>query len=269
MFMGKNKISTSARSSIAVENGHINPSINKTPNVINRDETKRTSQQNTDHFLAQPQYGKTLNVPDTNVLQVLPVVTPAAPITPPRPAIMTTPKSSTTIAAKNSANDTLPLLLVTTVNDQQKPQTVTISNGQRLQLNGRLATIAPTKQRQQPAMPMMTNNHQIINEIIPKKPINNLPRTAVFCTTTRMKSQTIYLFIKVIFLGNMHPSSEQHQSILNNGNDTTNRHDSIDSHTSTDDGIDNWSSAPRLIIFFIFFKISSIFLCSFSESYRH
>jgi len=250
--MGKNKISTSPRSSVGVENGHIHPSPNKILNIINPDETKRTSQQSTNNFLAQPQYGKTLNVPDTNVLQVLPVVTPAAPITPPRPAIMTTPKSSTAMAAKNAANDTLPLLFVTTVNDQQKPQTVTIPNGQRLQLNGRLATIAPTKQRQQPTMPMMTNNHQMINETVPKKSMNNRPRTAVFCTTTRMKIQTIYLFIKIIYLENMHPSSEQHQSILNNGNDKTNRYDSIDSQNSFDDGIDNWSSAPRLIIFFSF-----------------
>jgi hypothetical protein len=50
----------------------------------------------------------------------------------------------------------------------------------------------------------------------------------------------------------MHPSSEQHQSILNNGNDKTNRYNSIDSHNSFDDGIDHWSSAPRLIIFFSF-----------------
>ncbi len=185
--MGKNKISTSNRSSLNVENG---PSVNKTPNLINLDEKKRISQQQqTDNFLAQPQYGKTLNVPDTNVLQVLPTVTPPAPITPQRPAIMTTPKS-----AKTSATDTLPLLLVTTVNDQQKPETVTVSNGRRLPVNGRLATIAPTKQRQQPPVPLITNNHQMISETIPKKPINNRPRTAVYVTSTRMKIK-LYLFI--------------------------------------------------------------------------
>ena len=47
MFLGKNKISTSGRPSVTVENGHIN---SKSPNLINPDETKRTSQQNPDAF---------------------------------------------------------------------------------------------------------------------------------------------------------------------------------------------------------------------------
>lgn len=188
--MSKNKISTSARSSIAIENGHINSSTIKPANLINFDETKRTSQQNTNNVLTQPQFGKTLNVPDTNVLQVLPTVTPAAPITPPRPAIMTTPKSAT--SARNSTNDTRPLLLVTTVNDQIKPQTVTMPNGRRLPINGRLATITPTQPRQQPTT-------QMINETIPKKPINNRPRTALYSPLTRMKNKTFFfIIIKII-----------------------------------------------------------------------
>jgi hypothetical protein len=55
----------------------------------------------------------------------------------------------------------------------------------------------------------------------------------------------------MINLGGPDQSPEQHQPLLsNNGNDTNGRQDSIDSHTSTDDGFelnDNWSSAPRLV----------------------
>ena len=116
MFLGKNKISISARSSDATENGQINAPVNKTPNLLNPDEKKRA-----DSFLTQPQYGKTLNVPNSNVLQVLPIITPAAPITPPRPAIMTTPKSSTA-NAKPPTTEIRPLLLVTATNTQQQPQ---------------------------------------------------------------------------------------------------------------------------------------------------
>lgn len=177
--MNKNKPSTSARSSFAIENGHINSSTIKSPN----DEIKRTSQQHTDNFHTPSQYGKTLSVPDTNVLSVLPTITPPAPINPPRPAIMTTPKSATT--AKTSTNDLRPTLLVTTVNDQQKPQTVTIPNGRKLPLNGRIATITPTKQRQQPNVPIITRSHQMINETIQKKPINTTrPRTALYIPAT-------------------------------------------------------------------------------------
>ena len=181
MFFGKNKISTSARSSVATENGQINSPVNKTPNLLHPEEKKRT-----DSFLAQPQYGKTLSVPSSNVLQVLPIVTPPAPITPPRPAIMTTPKSST-------ANTKLPpgeprsLLLVTTTNSQQQPQTVTVPNGRRLPVNGRLATMAPTKQRQLPASSMMNNKHQMINETAPKTYTNNRPRTALYFPPTSMQ----------------------------------------------------------------------------------
>jgi hypothetical protein len=186
MFLGKNKISTSAQSSLGVENGQINSSVNKPPNLINPDEKKRITQQLSDGLLPPPIYGKTLNVPDPNALQVLPIVTSPAPITPPRPAIMTTPKSSMA-NAKNIAPDIRPTLLVTTANDKLQPQTITVPNGRRLPVNGRLAIIAPTKQRQQPIVPVMTNNnHQMINEITPKKIINHRPRTAVYYSPTRM-----------------------------------------------------------------------------------
>jgi hypothetical protein len=46
-------------------------------------------------------------------------------------------------------------------------------------------------------------------------------------------------------------SPEQHQPLLaSSGNDTSSRHDSIDSHTSTDDGLgskDHWSTHTRLV----------------------
>jgi hypothetical protein len=245
MGLSKNKTAAAARSSVGIENGNLSPTANKTPNLINLDETKRTTPKTADNILSQPQYGKTLNVPDTNAVQALPIVTPAAPITPPRPAIMTTPKSATATTPKNPAAEIRPLLLVTAANDQKQPQTTTVPNSRRLPVNGRLALIAPTKPRQQS---IMTNNHQMINEITPKKHINDRPRTALYFTTptTRMKiKQFIYLFIEIIYLENSNQSSEQHQILLNNVNNPTNRHDSIGSHTSTDDGIDHWSVAPK------------------------
>ena len=180
MFFGKNKISTSPRASVGNENGQINSSANKTLNLITLDETKRASQQPPDPFLAPPHYGKTLNVPDSNVLQVLPSVTPAAPITPPRPAIMTTPRIA---QMKSLSNETKPGLLVTTTNNQQPPQTVTVPNGRRLPLNGRIATMTATKPRQQP---IANNNHQMVNETTSTK-----PRPAVYIPGKRRKIRLI------------------------------------------------------------------------------
>jgi len=252
MFLGKNKISSSPRSSVVIENGHINSTVNKTPNLINLNETKPTNQSQTDHFSVQSQYGKTLNVPNTKVLQVLPIVTPAAPINPPRTAIMTTPKSSTTTTAKNSSTETRPFLLITTINEQQQPKTITVPNDQRLPLNGRSTTIASTQQRQQPIVSMVTNNHQMINEKTPKKPINNRPRTALYLTSSRMKIKlSIDLLFDIMYLGNLDQSSEQYQPLLNNGNDS----------------MDDWSVAPRLVIFSFFENLFNLF--SFSESYHH
>ena len=202
IFLGKNKVSTSRRSSAAVENGHINP---RTSNLINLDETKRTNQQATESFPSHHQYGKTLNVPDlTSVLHVLPIATPPATLNPPRPAIMTTPKSSI-VSVKNPSTsmgslstENRPLLLVTTDNNQHQPQTSTVPNGRRLPLNGRMATAISTTQRQQPKLPT-NDNHQMINEATaqkmpPRKYINNRPRTALFFTSTRTKERR-YTFL--------------------------------------------------------------------------
>ncbi|UJR27700.1 hypothetical protein I4U23_008977 [Adineta vaga] len=247
LFLGKNKVSTSRRPSSGLENGHVINS--KGPNLINLDETKRTSQQTHDGFIIQHQYGTTLNVPDpTSVLHVLPIATSPAPLNAPRPAIMSTPKSSM-ICVKNpstaialSPTETRPLLLVTTENHQHRPQTITVPNERRLPLNGRMAPIISTKQRQQPKLPT-TNNHQMINEtttttttqkLPSKRYVNNRPRTALFFTSTRGPDQ----------------SPEQHQPLLSSSGNDISRHGSVDSHTSTDDGMgpnDNWSTAPRTI----------------------
>ena len=195
MFFGKNKIAVSVRSSLGVENGQINAPVNKPPSLVNLDDKTRVSQQNSDGLLSPPIYGKTLSVPDANVLQVLPIVTPPAPITPPRPAIMTTPKSATG-SAKNIATDIRPTLMVTAANDQLQPQTTTVPNSRRLPVNGRLATIAPTKPRQQPVTSIMTNsNHQMVNETTSKKTINHRPRTAVYYSTTRMIIEQYICFL--------------------------------------------------------------------------
>ena len=201
--MNKNKISTSRRPSAGVENGHI---ATKPPNVMHLDETKRANQQTTDPFHAPQQYGKTLSVPDpTNVLHALPLATPAAPLNPPRPAIMSTPKSSM-ISLKNpstsiglSPAESRPLLLVTTDNDQTQPQTTTVPNGRRLPLNGRMQAVMKTKQRQQSAVPT-TDEHQMINETTlqkgaPRKFVHSRPRTALFFTSTRMKEGISKSFI--------------------------------------------------------------------------
>lgn len=204
IFLNKNKISTSGRLSAGIENGHI---ISKPPNLINFDETKRSNQQNTEPpFQTQHQYGRTLNVPDSdNVLHVLPTATPAAPLNPPRPAIMSTPKASM-ISVKNpstyisvSPTETRPLLLVTTDSDQKQPQTTTVPNGRRLPLNGRMATVMTTKQRQQPTIPI-NNDHQIVNEttiqrMAPKKYGNSRPRAALFFTSTRMQEEFLKSFV--------------------------------------------------------------------------
>lgn len=189
-------MSTSRRTSNTIENGHAN---SKTPNLIHLDETKRTSQQVTDGFVNQHQYGKTLNVPEpTSVLHILPAATPPAPLNAPRPAIMSTPKSSI-VSVKNpststglSLNEHRPLLLVTTENNQQRPQTSAVSNERRLPLNGRMAPVISTKQRQQPKLPI-NNNHQMINEttaqrLSQRKYTSNRPRTALFFTSTRMNN---------------------------------------------------------------------------------
>ncbi|CAF1093497.1 unnamed protein product [Rotaria sordida] len=243
MFLGKNKISTNRRQSNAIENGYIN---SKPPNVLNVDETKRTSPQVTDSFQAQHHYGKTLNVPDlNNVLHALPIATPPAPLNAPRPAIMTTPKSSmisvkhppTSIAL--SPTETRPLLLVTTDNDQQQPQTTIVPNGRRLPLNGQIIPprVISTKQSTTPLNTDHQNIRETTTEKIPtKKFIHNRPRTALFFSSTRVPDQ----------------SPEQHQPLLgSSGNDTSSRQDSFDSHTSTDDGFglnENWPTKTRTIL---------------------
>lgn len=201
--MNKNKLTPNLRPSATMENGHI---FAKPPNSNSLDEDKRTSQSSTEPSSAPQLYGKTLSVPDPNsVLHALPAVTPAAPITPTRPAMMSTPKSSM-ISVKNpvtsvalSPTETRPLLLVTTDKDQQQLQTTTVPNGRRLPLNGRIATVVTTKQRKQPTLPINTD-HQMINETassstIAQKPITrkygtNRPRAALFFTSSRMSSKT-------------------------------------------------------------------------------
>ena len=173
-----------------MENGQLNSLINKSLNILSADEKKQGSPQPSESNLFQPQYGKTLNVPDSTALQAVPAIIAPAPITPPRPAIMTTPKSSLANSKNNSAAELRPTLLVTTINDQQQPQTITVPNNRRLPVNGRIATIAPTKPRQQPATPMANNNnhqHQMINETTPKNVAINRPRPAVYIPGTRMR----------------------------------------------------------------------------------
>lgn len=57
-----------------------------------------------------------------------------------------------------------------------------------------------------------------------------------------------------------------------NGHDTS-RHGSLDSHTSTDDGVgshDNWSAAPKLVVtIHIKTQITHSFSPFFSEPYHH
>ncbi|CAF1504754.1 unnamed protein product [Adineta ricciae] len=260
LFLGKNKVSTSRRPSSAVENGLLNSS--KGPNLINLDETKRTSQQAHEGFINHPHYGTTLNVPDpTSVLHVLPPAASPAPLNPPRPAIMSTPKSAMicvkhpSSAVALSPTETRPLLLVTTENDQHRPQTMTVSNERRLPLNGRMAPVISAQQRSQPKIPMM-NNHQMIHEtstqkIPAKKYVNNRPRTALFFASTSNDRELDLLSKVTVCLGGPDQSPEQHQPLLSNSGNDLSRHDSIDSHTSTDDGmgiVDSWSSAPRMIV---------------------
>jgi hypothetical protein len=186
MLSPNNRPSTGGRTSVTLENGYINSPTPKVPNLINFDETKRAT---------ESQYGKTLNVPNTSVLRALPLATPPAPINPPRPAIMTTPKMNIKNPSINLPQTELRPTLLVTANNQQQTQTKAAPNGIRLPLNGRLATVVAPKQRQQPPVPMISNNHQMINEIAPKKHINSRPRTALFFTRKKTKLYLFNLFI--------------------------------------------------------------------------
>ncbi|CAF1363793.1 unnamed protein product [Adineta ricciae] len=237
-FANKNKSNPIARPNASPANGFVNQSANKVPNLISFDDGKRTSQQTADGSTGQSHYGRTLNVPDGSVLSALPQATPAAPTVRPRPAIMSTPKSSAT-AAKNLSLDlppaeTRPTLLVIAGSDQRQPQTSTVPGNRQLPLNGKLTPIPPVQQqRQQPPIPTTanaTNSHQMISEVSTKKQVNNRPRTALFFTTTRNADQ-----------------SPSHQPLIDNGNNASNRYDSIDLHNSDDDMNDNWSAAPKIL----------------------
>lgn len=244
MFFGKNRISNSARSSVVIENGQINSIINKPLNFLNSDETKQASPQPSEHSLFQPQYGKTLSVPDPNASQVVPVIITPAPITPPRPAIMTTPKASLANSKNNSAAELRPTLMVTTINDQQQPKTITVPNSRRLPVNGRIATIAPTKPRQQPVTPMGNNNqHQMIDETTPKNAVVNRARPAVYIPGTRMRmSSSASAGSKIFYLENSNQT-------FNNGNNTTNRYTPIDSHAPMGGNTKTWAAVPKFVFF--------------------
>ena len=194
MFWGKGNNSGSRRPSTAMENGHISSNNARLSNVSVSDKSQRPSQANSENGQNLHQYGRTLNVPDPNVVHhtVTAIVSPA-PLNPPRPAIMSTPKS-VSIALKNpstsiglSPSETRPLLLVTTENDPDQPQTKAVPQGRRLPLNGRLTTVASNKQRQQPTIP--NQNHQVVNESAggqrgPRKS-SGRPRTALFFPSGR------------------------------------------------------------------------------------
>ena len=196
-FWGKNSVSMSPRPSNAAENGYINAPGSNAGKAAPLDKAQRASQGGVDGALSSQQYGKTLNVPDSNsVLHNLPAATPPAPLVPPRPAIMSTPKSSM-ISLKNpsasislSPTESRPLLLVTSESGQQ--QTKTVPHSRRLPVNGRVATMAATKQRQQPPVPSANYyQHQMVNENGPnqrpagRKYVSSRPRAALFFASTR------------------------------------------------------------------------------------
>lgn len=203
-----------------MENGSIN---SKPTNTLSTDQAHRTSGSGTDSSTSQHQYGKTLNVPDPNSLHPNPTsIASPAPLNPPRPAIMSTPKSSM-IAVKTPATsiglsptETRPLLLVTTENANQQPETKAISQGRRLPLNGRLATISTTKQRQTPAN--SNNDHRTVNETTctqrapNRKYSASRPRTALFFSSTR-KSIAIIFFRNdcILFFGTFLCSSTENR----------------------------------------------------------
>ena len=263
MFWNKPNVPTSRRTSSAVENV---PSNGKAPNSTHLDPTKRVSQQSADGSQPPPpQYGKTLGVPDPkSVPHVLPMLVSPAPLNPPRPAIMSTPKSSMA-SVKNpstsinlSPTDTRPLLLVTSENNQQRTKTKTVPQGRRLPVNAGITTTVSAKTRQQPTIPI---NHHVINETTgtqrtaagasttaAKKYVPTRPRTALFFSSTRMNAlhEANHRPHEHFHIG-LDQSSEQRQPLLaGSGNDTSSRHDSLDSHTSTDDGsalTDHWQAA--------------------------
>jgi hypothetical protein len=170
----KGKSSNSARTSIAIENGHLNPPASKPTNSTHRD---------------QQQFGTTLNVPTSKTSLSVSSTAPAATINPIRPAIMTTPKSSANMVKTSTVTAaSRPVLMVTKTSNQQAPKTKLVAHDRLLPLNGRMATITPSKQRQQPTiLPNSSNNHhQMINEMPGKKSICSRSRPALFYTSTRM-----------------------------------------------------------------------------------
>jgi len=176
--------SKSTTPAAALENGH----IHSPPN-------------NADHPIPST---KTLNVPSvtkatTTTTTTTTKPTPPAPLNPIRPAIMTTPRSTATLAAQGKngpMNNPRPMLMVTQVNEQHTPQTTAVSNDRRLPLNGRIPMINTNKTRSSGPQ------HQTINETSAKKMNFVVSRTAV----------------------------------LPNGHDTMSHRGSIESHPSTDDG---------------------------------
>ena len=178
----KDRSSRSARTSIAFDSASVNPSTNRTPNLISFDDPKRPNPSANDSSLGQQPFGKTLNVPNSSALQALPGAALPAPLNPHRPAIMTTPRSATaTIKSPTKpAGAARPVLMVTTANDQRQPETTTVPNSRRLPLNGRMATIGSNKPRPAAPVPAMGNNHQTVNETAGKKPVNHRARPAVF-----------------------------------------------------------------------------------------
>ena len=183
--MSKNRVSASDRVNNITENGRTYP---KSPNSTNFDQTKRVNQQSSEGFPTHHHYRNTLNVPDpNNDLSILPMATKPAPLNPPRPAIMTTPKSSS-VSVKNpstlvnlSPTENRPLLLVTTDNDQQQPQTVVAPNEHHLPFNTHRQI-----------------THRTIMEIIPpRRFIHSRPRTALLFASTRMKENQQNIFLLV------------------------------------------------------------------------
>ena len=162
---------------------------------------------------------------------------------------MSTPKSAA--GAKNaSAAAPRPMLYVTKSPEQETPQTMVVPNGRRLPLNGRIATMSTTtKQRQKPATPSASANHQTISETTSKKAPIQRPRQALFYSSARMFEEGRKGCIAVFSAG-IDPTSEQHQPLLSNGHGTLSPRDSLDSHPSAESGFgtnDNWSAPSRSV----------------------
>lgn len=181
-------------------------------------------------------FGKTLNIP----VQQAPIIQSPAPLNPIRPAIMTTPKSSTNLA--KMAINTRPVLLVTKPSENANVQTMIVPEKSNLSINHKNRIGFIPQRVGPPASNIKQVQHQTVNE----KSALNRPRTAIVYSTNGKPvvpsgcvSRMVFYFL---LLAGSQSIIEQKQPLLPNGHKTINQNQSNDFESSTNE---SWSAPAR------------------------